>query len=148
MAIATPKITVATVPFLVRAIIKAEPPKKAINTSLISGSTLPKSSDVAVCNGKNLKNKKAVNKLSTNIVPKLISDFFSVSISFVAMERPTPKMGPIKGDISMAPITTAVELAFSPTEHTKIEQIKIHAVAPLIEISAFIAEIVASRSVS
>ena len=39
----------------------------------------------------------------------------------------------------MAPITTAVEFAFKPTEATKIEQIKIQAVAPLNGISAFIA---------
>ena len=136
------------VPFFVRAIISAKPPKKAINISLISGSTLPISSLVSACKGKNLKNKKAVNKLNINIVPKLITDFLSVSISFVAMENPSPKIGPINGEISMAPITTAVESALRPTEHTKIEQTKIHAVAPLIEISAFIAEIVDSRSVS
>ena len=48
----------------------------------------------------------------------------------------------------MAPITTAVEFAFKPTEATNIEQIKIQAVAPLKGISALIASIVASRSVS
>ena len=45
-------------------------------------------------------------------------------------------------------MTTAVEFALSPTDATKIEQIRIHAVAPLKGISALIAEIVASRSVS
>jgi hypothetical protein len=36
----------------------------------------------------------------------------------------------------MAPITTGTEFALRPTEATKIEQIKIQAVAPLIEISS------------
>ena len=40
VAIATPKITLAIVPFLVLAIIKAEPQKKAIRTSRISGCVL------------------------------------------------------------------------------------------------------------
>ena len=48
----------------------------------------------------------------------------------------------------MAPITTAVEFAFKPIDATKIEQIKIQAVAPLNAISLLIASIVASRSVS
>ena len=57
VAMATPKITEAIVPFFVRAIIKAKPPKKAITTSRISGFVLPKSSDVSddVPSGKNLK---------------------------------------------------------------------------------------------
>ena len=66
----------------------------------------------------------------------------------MAMDIPIPRMGPINGEINMAPITTAVESAFKPTEATKIEQIKIQAVAPLKEISPFIAAIVASLSVS
>jgi hypothetical protein len=48
----------------------------------------------------------------------------------------------------MAPITTAVEFAFNPMEATNIAKIRIHAVAPLKGISAFIASIVASWSVS
>jgi len=61
---------------------------------------------------------------------------------------PIPKIGPIKGDISMAPITTAVEFAFNPIEATKTAKTRIQAVAPLNGISAIIAEIVASWSVS
>jgi len=66
----------------------------------------------------------------------------------MAIDIPTPKIGPINGDINIAPITTAVESAFRPTEATKIEHIKIQAVAPLKGISVFIAAIVASLSVS
>ncbi len=149
VAMATPKITLAIVPFLVRAIINANPPKKAINTSRISGFVLPSSSDVSsLPNGKNLKNKYAVNKLSTIMVARFINDFFKVSISLIAIDIPIPKIGPINGDISIAPITTAVEFAFSPTEATKMEHINIQAVAPLKEISFLMASIVASRSVS
>ena len=53
-----------------------------------------------------------------------MSDFLKVSMSFIAMDKPIPKIGPIKGEISIAPITTAVEFALSPIEATKIEQIK------------------------
>ena len=133
---------------MVRAIIKAKPPKKAINTSRISGCTRPKSSEVSSLKGKNLKNKKAVNKLSTIIIAKFINERFKVSISLIAIDKPTPKIGPISGEINMAPITTAVLFAFNPIEATNIEHTKIQAVAPLKGISFFIASIVASRSVS
>ncbi len=54
------------------------------------------------------------------------------------MENPRPSIGPIKGEINIAPITTGIEFAFKPTEAIKIEQTKIHEVVPLIEISLFI----------
>ncbi len=49
-------------------------------------------------------------------------------MSLIPMENPIPRIGPIKGEISMAPITTAVELTFKPMEAIKIEKTKIHAV--------------------
>ena len=82
------------------------------------------------------------------MVARLIKDFRSVSISLMAIDSPIPRIGPINGEINMAPITTAVELAFKPIEATKIEQINIHTVAPLNGISALMAATVASRSVS
>ena len=91
---------------------------------------------------------KAAKRVSTIMEDKLIKDFFKVSISFIAIDIPTPKIGPIRGEINMAPITTAVELAFNPTEATNAEHIKIQAVAPLKGISDLMAEMVASRSVS
>ncbi len=48
----------------------------------------------------------------------------------------------------MAPITTGIELVFSPIEATKIEQINIQAVAPLNWISDLIALVVEAWSVS
>ena len=57
VAIATPNITGDIVPFLVLAIIKDKPPKKAINTSLISGSVLDNNSEDSSLKGKKEKNK-------------------------------------------------------------------------------------------
>jgi hypothetical protein len=53
-------------------------------------------------------------------------------------------MGPIKGEISMAPITTAVELTLSPMEAMKIEKMRIQRVNPLNSISFLIPSMVAS----
>ena len=64
-------------------------------------------------------------------------------MSLIATDIPIPKIGPIKGEINIAPITTAVEFAFKPIEAMKIEQIKIQDVCPLNGISAIIASFVA-----
>ena len=53
VAMATPKITEAIVPFLVLAIIKAKPPKNAIRTSRISGRVLPNNSELSSLKGNN-----------------------------------------------------------------------------------------------
>ena len=75
-----------------------------------------------------LKNIKEELKLSPTMTPKLIRELLKVSISFIPIESPIPKIGPIKGDISMAPITTAGELVFKPIEAIRIEKIRIQAV--------------------
>ena len=46
-------------------------------------------------------------------------------MSVVPTAKPTPTIGPIKGEISMAPIITAVEFTFSPILAINIEKIKI-----------------------
>ena len=73
-----------------------------------------------------------------------LRDRLRVSISLVAMDIPIPKMGPIRGEINIAPITTAVEFAFSPTEAIKMEHTKIQEVWPLKGISCSMAARVAS----
>ena len=78
----------------------------------------------------------------------LISEFFNVSISFVEMERPNPRIGPKSGEINIATITTAVESVFKPTDAIKIEQIRIHAVVPRMDMSFLIEFIVAFLSIS
>ena len=136
VAIATPKMTEAIVPFFVRAMIKAKPPKKAINTSRISGLTRAKSSLDSSRSGKSAKKRKAVITLNNTMTPKFTNDRRSVAKSLIAKDTPTPKTGPIRGAINIAPITTAVELAFSPMEARKMEQINTQAVAPLKGISS------------
>ena len=48
----------------------------------------------------------------------------------MAKENPAPTIGPIKGEISMAPITTAVEFTFNPTEAIIIAHAKTQTFAP------------------
>ncbi len=67
-------------------------------------------------------------RLSPTMTPKLTMDLFNVSMSLIPMDKPTPKIGPISGEINMAPITTAGELVFKPMEAIKMEKIKIQAV--------------------
>ena len=72
------------------------------------------------------------------ITKKFKKEFFRVSISLVAMEKPSPRIGPNRGEINIAPITTGVESAFKPTDAISIEQISIQAVVPFMDISALI----------
>ena len=44
--------------------------------------------------------------------------------------KPIPMIGPISGDMSMAPIMTAVELTFKPNEAMKMAKISTQRVAP------------------
>ena len=115
------------------------PPKKAIITSLKSGLVLDNNSDISSPSGKIKKNKYEVATLKTTITIKFIEEFFNVSKSLVAIEKPNPRIGPSNGEINMAPITTAVEFAFKPTDAIIIEQISIHAVVPFIDMSDLIA---------
>src|SRR5690606_10067392 len=140
-------MTLAIVPFFALAITNANPPKNAISTSRISGAVRAKSSEDSSLKGKNLKNKNAVRILSPTITKKFLTDLFNVSISLMPKAIPIPKMGPMRGEINIAPITTAVEFALSPTEAIKIEQTKIQAVWFLKGMSPFISSIVASLSV-
>ena len=50
--------------------------------------------------------------------------------SAIPIAKPIPMIGPISGEMSMAPIMTAVELTLSPKEATKIARISIHKGAP------------------
>ena len=68
-----------------------------------------------------------------------MKEFFRVTKSFVAMEKPSPRIGPKSGEINIAPITTGVELAFKPTDAMRIEHISIQAVVPFMDISDLMA---------
>ena len=51
----------------------------------------------------------------------------------MARATPIPTIGPISGEISMAPIITAVELTFRPIDAMNIAHAKIQRLAPLNE---------------
>ncbi len=68
--------------------------------------------------------------LTTNIHRKLRSDFFSSWKSFIPMESPMPIIGPMSGDISIAPMMTAVEFTFSPSEAMNVAQMSTHRFVP------------------
>ena len=52
-------------------------------------------------------------------------------VSLVPMPRPMPMIGPMSGETSIAPMMTAVELTFSPTEASTMAQTRIHTFGPL-----------------
>ena len=88
--------------------------------------------------------KKTADEVERKMVKKIITKKFKKALlkrlrSLIAKETPIPSTGPISGAISIAPITTAVELVFKPIEAMKIEQIKTHDVVPLKEISSLMA---------
>jgi len=51
--------------------------------------------------------------------------------SFTPSPSPIPIIGPMRGEISMAPIITAVEFTFSPTDAMIMENARIHTFGPL-----------------
>ena len=52
-------------------------------------------------------------------------------MSLIPNPKPRPKIGPIKGEINIAPIITGIELTFRPTEAIIIAIAKIQALGPL-----------------
>ena len=52
-------------------------------------------------------------------------------VSLVPRPRPMPIIGPISGDTSIAPMITAVELTFRPTEASTIAHTRIQTFGPL-----------------
>ena len=56
---------------------------------------------------------------------KFLSDRMSNCLLWMANEKPTPSIGDIKGEISMAPIITAVEFVSRPMDASTVEQTSI-----------------------
>ena len=108
----------------------ARPPKKAMITSKIVGRVRANNSDCASLNGEIRKYNVEVTKLMATMMRKLRNDRLSSSSSNVPMESPTPKMGPIIGEINMAPMMTAVEFTFNPTEATMMAKASTHRFTP------------------
>ena len=100
--------------FLRIAITPARPPKIATNASRNVGVILANSSASADFNGVIKKKIVEVTRLTPKAIKKFFKDSFKLPRSFVPIDKPTPRMGPTNGDISIAPITTAVELLFNP----------------------------------
>ena len=130
VAMATPEMTVKG--WLLRevATIPANPPKKAMMTSKMVGRVRASNSDCASLNGEIRKYKVDVIRLIITMMMKLRSDFFSKCSSKMPTERPMPMIGPMMGEINMAPMMTAVELTFSPTEATMMAKASTHRFMP------------------
>ena len=50
------------------------------------------------------------------IRPRFLRELMMSFMSLVPKPRVAPKIGPISGETSMAPMITGIELTFSPTE--------------------------------
>lgn len=69
--------------------------------------------------------------LKTVAVTKLRKDFLIRSKSEIPNPNPKPIIGPIRGEISIAPMITAVEFIFKPREATKTAKINTQRLVPL-----------------
>ncbi len=72
----------------------------------------------------------AVITLMSVATPKCLADRRSKSRSLMPTARPMPMMGPINGEMSMAPMMTAVELTFKPSDAIRMAKISTHRLAP------------------
>ena len=90
------------------------------------GAVLANSSDCSSLIGVIKKYMVEVAKATPVATPKLLADLLNKVKSLIPTDSPIPKMGPINGEINIAPIITAVLFTFKPIEAIKIEQIKIY----------------------
>ena len=71
---------------------------------------------------------------ASRLIPTIIKRFrkaFPIRlVSLIPRPRPTPTIGPIRGDISIAPIITAVELMLRPTDAIMMENARIQTFGP------------------
>ncbi len=88
------------------------------------------SEGLARLRGLSRKNSDEARMLMTTITVKFFMAFFTNSLSSVARPRPKPKMGPITGDINMAPMMTGMELTFRPTEAMMMAQARMNTLVP------------------
>ena len=116
---------------LVVATIPAKPPNVAISTSYIVGLVLASNSEYSVRIGVIVKYRKEVIKEAETAYPRFFNERLNSTKSYVAILKPTPVIGPINGEINIAPIITAVEFIFNPTLATNMAKIRIHAFVPL-----------------
>lgn len=70
-------------------------------------------------------------KLIITMTNRLRNEVRNISLSLMPIDKPMPMIGPISGEINMAPMMTAVELTFKPTEATMMAKKRIHTLTPL-----------------
>ena len=68
--------------------------------------------------------------LTTVATAKFFIEDFSRSRSLMPTASPMPMMGPISGETSMAPMITAVEFTFRPSEAMKMAKMSTQRLAP------------------
>ena len=83
---------------------------------------------------------------NTVAVAKLRKARLISSKSNVPKPRPKPMMGPISGDINIAPIITAVEFMFKPNEAINVAKMSTHRFVPLNSTPRLIDSIVSRSS--
>ena len=83
--------------------------------------------------GLSRKNKVEAIILMATMTPKFFSEVFTKLLSSVPKPKPKPKMGPITGEINMAPMMTGMELTLRPTEAMTMAQARMNTLVPLKE---------------
>ena len=68
--------------------------------------------------------------LMTTITAKFLSASFTSTVSLVPRPRPNPRIGPITGEMSMAPMMTGMELRLRPTEAMMMAQARMKTLGP------------------
>ena len=130
VAMATPARTVPR-SFRLFSRMPARPPNRAIRTSKTVGLVRASSSVGFVrFSGDSRKNSVEASSEMATITNRFLKASLSRSRSFVPIARPTPMIGPISGEMSIAPMTTAVEFTFRPTEAMMMENARIHTFGP------------------
>ena len=63
--------------------------------------------------------------LITTMTAKFLSASLTSAVSLVPRPRPNPRIGPITGEMSMAPMITGMELRLRPTDAMMIAHARI-----------------------
>ena len=68
--------------------------------------------------------------LISTITMKFLSDSLTRVVSLVPRPRPNPRIGPITGEMSIAPMMTGMELRLRPTDAMTIAQARMKTLGP------------------
>ena len=86
--------------------------------------------------------------LMATMTRKFFSAFFISSVSLVPMPSPKPMIGPMTGEMSIAPMMTGMELTFRPMAAMMMAQARIMTFGPRKEMFFLMAAAAAARSIS